>query len=287
MTENSFSLKTWFIAVRPKTLIISVCPVLIGSALAGFESFDLIMFVFILLASLFIQIGTNIANDYYDFIQGADTKERVGPKRVTQSGLLDSKTVKKGFIYSFILAFIFGLYPVYKGGPVILALGIVSILLGIYYTKGKYSLGYTGVADLFVLLFFGVFSTGFTYYLHTLEYLPKAFISGLGPGALAVAILCLNNLRDEKEDKKTGKKTLIARFGPTFGKVEYGLCLTTAFLVLLAYCPLVCWIFALPASFLHNKLYLSNTSYELIQLLEKTAKLLLFYTLLFIVGSLL
>lgn len=287
MEKKASTLKTWFIAIRPKTLIISVCPVLIGSVLAGIEKFDLMMFIFILFASLFIQIGTNIANDYYDFIQGADTKERIGPQRVTQSGLIQAKTVKKGFIYSFILALLCGLYPIYKGGIIILVLGLISISLGIYYTKGKYSLGYTGVADLFVLLFFGVFATGFTYYLHTLQFSSEAFIAGLGPGSIAVAILCLNNLRDEKEDKKTGKKTLIVRFGPTFGKTEYILCLITAFLVLLIFSPLTSGLFIMFTYLNLKKLFYSNTSFELIQLLENTAKLLLIYTFLFVIGALL
>lgn len=272
----------WILAIRPKTLIASLSPILIGTILAFDKIFDPLMFLATLFAALFVQIGTNIANDYYDFIQGADTNERKGPKRVTQSGLLPPYRVKQGFIFSFLLASLFGLYPMVKGGLSIILIGIISIFLGIYYTKGKYSIAYTGLGDIFVVFFFGILSTGFSYYLQTLMFSPLAFLAGLGPGCLSTAILCLNNIRDEESDKKVNKNTLIVRFGRRFGEIEYTFCLGISFLVLSYFSPYTSWIFLFYSAFLIKTLYSTQDKKELIILLEKTAKLLFLYTLLFL-----
>lgn len=283
--EKAPSLAIWMLAIRPKTLIASICPVLIGNILAYSQSFDFFLFVCILLSALFIQIGTNIANDYYDFVQGADTKMRKGPTRVTQSGLIPLKIVKQGFIFSFALAVVFGLYPMYKGGLPIVSLGIISLALGIFYTKGKYSLAYTGLADICVLLFFGVFATGFTYYMQTGLFLRSAFIAGLGPGAISTAILCANNLRDIEEDRQASKKTLVVRFGKKFGRLEYIFCLSLASSILFFFAPYLFWIFSLLCYIPIKSLY-DEESEAQIALLEKTAKLLIIYTLLFSLGTL-
>lgn len=271
--------RIWFLAIRPKTLIASFSPVLIGALLA--KTFDPLMFACILCAALFIQIGTNIANDYYDFTQGRDTSKRRGPLRVAQSGLLPIKIIKQGFIFSFFLAFLFGIYPMISGGYEIVLLGFFSLFLGVYYTKGKYSLSCTGLADICVLLFFGVFATGYSHFLIGKSFSIIAFIAGIGPGLISTAVLTANNLRDQEEDANGNKRTLVVRFGETFGKVEYIFCLTTANALLFFFCPYFFWIFSLAC--IHPlKTCLNKKAPP--ELLEMTAKLLILYTLLFALG---
>lgn len=283
--QKTVTLKIWSLAIRPKTLIASICPVLVGTSLAFSKSFNPYMFFCTLMSALFIQIGTNVANDYYDFLQGADTKERKGPTRVSQSGLMSLKMVKQGFVTCFAVAFALGLYPIISGGPSIVLLGLISIILGIFYTKGKYSLAYTGLADICIILFFGVLATGFTYYLQTNTFVPIAFVAGIGPGAISTAILCANNLRDIEEDAKANKKTLVVRFGKTFGRLEYIFCLSLSIGVLFIFSPYFFWVFAILCFLPIKSLYKEDLK-EQITLLEKTAKLLIIYTLLFILGTL-
>jgi 1,4-dihydroxy-2-naphthoate octaprenyltransferase len=277
--EQVATSKVWFLAIRPKTLIASICPIAIGGMLAN--PFNPLMFVCILFAALFIQIGTNIANDYYDCIQGTDTKERKGPMRVSQAGLLPLKVVQQGFVFSFILACLFGLYPMMKGGITIRLLGACCILLGVYYSKGKYSLSHTGLADFCALFFFGVLAAGYCQFLVSGSFSSIGFIAGIGPGLISTALLCANNLRDRKEDAKNNKITLIVRFGELFGKIEYIFCLTVANALLALFCPYFFWVFTLGSI---SPIKTCLTKKAPVELLEKTAKLLVLYTLLFAIG---
>ena len=214
--------KIWLLASRPKTLWASISPVVIGTAMAYADGkFHWLSAVVALTAAVLIQIGTNIANDYFDYKRGVDAGERLGPLRVTQAGLVKPETVKAAFIIVFSLAFLLGFYLIWRGGYPILIIGLLSVLFGILYTGGPFPLGYTGLADLFVLIFFGPIAVGGTYYVQALAIKPTIIIAGFSPGLLATAILTINNLRDIKTDRRAGKKTLAVRFEANFAKIEH------------------------------------------------------------------
>lgn len=216
------TLETWIMAFRPKTLSASIAPVFIGTAMAfgdGIHHFPTALVC--LLAAVAIQIGTNIANDYYDFKKGADTAERIGPTRVTQAGLIKPSTMRLAFIASFTIAALASILLVYRGGWPIAVIGILSIVSGIFYTAGPRPLGYMGLGDLFVLIFFGPVAVGGTYYAQSLEMNMAVLLAGFAPGFISVAILTINNLRDMRSDEKTGKHTLAVRFGRSFTISEY------------------------------------------------------------------
>ena len=216
------SLYHWFEFSRPKTLVAAIVPVSLGTALAysHTEIISYLYFILTLFASIFIQIGTNFANDYYDHKKQADTKERKGPKRALQQGIFTPQTVKISFILMFALAFFCGIFLAIRGGLPIVFIGVVSIILGIFYTKGKFALAYTGISDIFVILFFGPIAVVGTYYIQTLEVNLFTFLLGLCLGFLAVNLLVINNIRDYETDKKINKKTLTVRFGVKFSLLE-------------------------------------------------------------------
>jgi 1,4-dihydroxy-2-naphthoate polyprenyltransferase len=286
----------WVLASRPKTLWAAVAPVLLGTALAaeagGFHAFSALC---ALLGAVLIQIGTNFSNDYADFVQGADTKARKGPLRVTQAGLVAPGAVKRAAIIVFGLAVVAGLYLIVRGGWPVLAIGIVSIICGILYTTGPYSLAYLGLGDVFVLIFFGPVAVGGTYYVQALALEPFVLIAGLGPGLLAVAILLANNIRDVEEDRIANKKTLVVRFGRRFGVGLYAFCLVAAALLpllLLRWAPGHPWsvlsVVVLPLGVpLARKLAKERDARDLNPVLGSTARLLLLYCILFSVGWLL
>ena len=209
-------------ACRLKTLPAAVAPVVIGAAMAyGDGVFHLLSAFFCLVCALLIQIGTNLANDYFDFKKGADTPERIGPTRVTQSGLLSPEAVKRGFIFVFGLAVVVSLYLVARGGLPIIIIGILSIASGILYTAGPKPLGYIGLGEFFVFIFFGPVAVAGTYYVQSFSWSSAAFLAGLGVGALSISMLCVNNYRDMHTDALTGKRTLAVRFGKRFAQSEY------------------------------------------------------------------
>ena len=209
-------------ASRPKTLPAAAAPVVIGAAMAyGDGVFHLLSASLCLACALLIQIGTNLANDYFDFKKGADTAGRIGPTRVTQAGLLKPQAVKKGFIFVFALAIGVSLYLVIRGGLPIVIIGVLSIASGILYTAGPKPLGYIGLGELFVFIFFGPVAVAGTYYAQSLAWNNAAMLAGLGAGALSVSMLCVNNYRDISTDALTGKSTLAVRFGRGFAQCEY------------------------------------------------------------------
>lgn len=219
-------MSVWIDAARLRTLPAAIAPVLIGTAMAfaagGFHAGAALA---ALLGALLIQIGTNFANDYFDFINGADTDARVGPTRATAAGLIAPGTMKWAFIFVFsmIIPVVVGL-AVRAGWPVVL-IGVASVISGILYTGGPRPLGYMGLGDLFVLVFFGPVAVGGTYYVQTLTLPMEVIIAGLAPGLISTAILVVNNLRDVQTDAAAGKRTLAVRLGPRFARVEYGLAL--------------------------------------------------------------
>jgi 1,4-dihydroxy-2-naphthoate polyprenyltransferase len=215
-------LKIWFLAIRPKTLAAAIAPVMLGTGLAGGDGvFHIPSAALCLAAALLIQIGTNLANDYFDYKKGADTSERVGPTRVTQAGLVSPNAVLTAAGITFILAALIAVQLFLRGGWPIAVIAVVSILSGIFYTAGPKPLAYIGLGELFVLIFFGPVAVGGTYYVQSHEINLAVILAGLGPGFLSAAILAVNNLRDIETDRKSGKMTLAARFGAGFAKAEY------------------------------------------------------------------
>ncbi|RMF56518.1 MAG: 1,4-dihydroxy-2-naphthoate octaprenyltransferase, partial [Calditrichaeota bacterium] len=197
--------KVWLMASRPRTLGAAIAPVLMGLSMAYADmGLHMPSAIATLICALLIQIGTNFANDYYDFVQGADTGERLGPTRATQAGLVTPQAMKKAFIMVFSVAFLIGLYLIWRGGWPIFLIGVLSILFGILYTGGPYPLGYNGLADIFVLIFFGPVAVGGTYYLQTLQINGLVLIAGLAPGLISTALLTVNNLRDVITDRQAG-----------------------------------------------------------------------------------
>lgn len=228
----------WWHAARPATLSAAIVPVLVGSAAAaGAGSFIAPVALVALVSATLIQVGTNLANDLFDFRKGADTAERKGPLRVTQAGLLTEGQVFAGMVASFAAAGLLGLYLVAVGGWPILAIGLCSIACGVAYTAGRWSLAYLGLGEVFVFLFFGLVAVVATYYLHTGALAPLAFAAAAPVGFLATAILTVNNLRDIETDAKAGKRTLAVRLGVAATRWQYGLCLAGSYLV-----PVLVWI---------------------------------------------
>ncbi len=236
------TLRIWLLAARPKTLGAAVAPVIIGTAIAYADLLDIHWpsLICALLGAMLIQIGTNFANDYFDFVKGSDTTARIGPTRATQAGLVSPKTMRTAFILTFALALLPGAYIIWRGGWPFVIIGIVSIICGILYTGGPFPLGYLGLGDLFVLIFFGPVAVCGTFYLHGLEFTPVVamtsavdlVLAGIAPGLISVALLTVNNLRDIEQDRISGKKTLAVRFGRTFARFEFQACILLACLVL-------------------------------------------------------
>lgn len=217
-------IEKWLLAARPKTLWASVAPVLVGTAMAyGDGAFHWPSALIALACSVLIQIGTNFANDYFDYQKGADTAQRQGPLRVTQAGIVTPETMRNATVAVFLIACIGGLYLIWRGGWPVVLTGVFCILAGILYTGGPYPYGYYGLGDLFCLIFFGPVAVGGTYYVQALDIHPLVMVAGLGPGLLITAILTVNNLRDMEDDSKAGKRTLAVRFGKTFTRWEYAL----------------------------------------------------------------
>lgn len=222
--------RSWVLAARPKTFPAAASPVLVGSALA-FEvgGFALGPALAALFGALFLQVGSNLANDVYDFEQGVDTASRLGPVRVTQAGLLTVEDVKHGMWLAFYLAAVLGAYLTAIAGWPVVVIGLASIVAAIAYTGGPFPLGYRGLGDLFVLLFFGFVAVCGTVWVQVGTILPAAWPAGLMVGCLASAILVVNNVRDHETDRIAGKRTLPVMFGRTFGVIEYAVLLIVAF----------------------------------------------------------
>lgn len=214
--------RIWLLAARPKTLAAAAAPVLIGAGLAAHHGvFRALPALAALVGALLIQVATNLANDYYDFVRGTDTAERVGPTRVTQAGLLRPEDVKRGMLVVLGLALLVGCYLVGVGGWPILLIGVLSLVCAVAYTGGPFPLAYHGLGDVFVFVFFGLVAVGGTYWVQARALAPDALLAGAGVGALSTAILVVNNLRDITTDARAGKRTLAVRIGRTATAVEY------------------------------------------------------------------
>ncbi|MCY1078616.1 1,4-dihydroxy-2-naphthoate polyprenyltransferase [Archangium lansingense] len=286
------TLKTWLMAARPKTLTAALVPVMVGTALAyGLGVGRWLPALAALVGAMLIQIGTNLTNDYYDFKKGADTEERLGPKRVTQSGLIAPGVVLASALTCFGLAVATGTYLVVVGGWPIVAIGLASVFAGYSYTGGPFPLAYHGLGDVFVFIFFGLVAVPGTFYVQALTVGPAAWWAAIPVGAIGTALLVVNNLRDGTTDVKAGKRTLVVRFGSTAGKAEYVVLLAMAFAT-----PLAMWglglaspwvllaLLSAPVAVPPLKLVLGAEGAALNPALGGTARLQLVFGLLFSVG---
>lgn len=215
----------WVMACRPATLTAALVPVLVGAAVAwravGAAGMRWGALAAALFGAMCIQVGTNLANDVFDHEKGADTADRLGPTRVTQAGLLTAAEVRRGMVVAFGLAVLAGVYLVAVGGPVVVAIGVASIASGVAYTGGPYPLGYNGLGDAFVFVFFGLVAVCGTVFVTAAQVTALAWWAAVPVGALATAVLVVNNVRDRETDVRAGKRTLVVRYGRGFGVAEY------------------------------------------------------------------
>jgi 1,4-dihydroxy-2-naphthoate polyprenyltransferase len=275
--------KAWILAARPKTLSASVVPVVVGTTLA--RSIHWPTFVYALLGAIFIQIGTNLVNDALDFKRGADTADRLGPLRVTQAGLLTARTVMTGAIVCFAIAALCGIPLILRAGWPLLAIGVTSIVAAYAYTGGPYPLAYHGLGELFVLIFFGFVAVGGSYYVQARTFDIRSLLAGFAVGCLAVALLAINNLRDVQSDRASNKKTLVVRFGETFGRYEIAACVLLPFIVIatITLYPLIASPLAI---FLLRRVWRSKGG-ELNRCLAMAGALQWAFGILFVIGMLL
>lgn len=282
-------MKIWFLAARPKTLATSFFPALLGVLLAFREGdFNPLLASVTLACALSLQILSNLANDYFDFAKGTDTTERLGPKRVTASGLVTPSQIKQAILLNIFFSLLMGAYLIRVGGFPILLIGVLSILFAIAYTAGPYPLSYLGLGDIFAFIFFGPVAAFGSYYLQTQNFSSEPWIVGSLYGFLSVCLLNANNLRDIEEDTRNHKKTIVVRFGEDFAKKVYATSLTLS----LALIPILCafsilpWISLIvlvlaPLAFKNIQFCKKHRTKELILLLVKTAQFTILYGVLF------
>lgn len=277
----------WILSIRPQTLIAGISPVMIGSSIASMvQPLSCRIFILTFLFSVLLQSGTNLANDYYDFIKGADANTRKGPHRALQTHQIAPKTMRNAAFAIFFLAICISLPLITRIGMIFIPLMLLCILSGIFYTAGKRPLGYMGFGDLLVFLFYGPIATCCTILAQLLFIPPESWIASLIPGCMSCALLCINNLRDVTEDRLANKLTLVARFGARFGQVEYALCLLIAALV-----PFLLVLKGWPAAFLlvSSALMLAKKSLRMVfdpsgdlnKALALTARVFIIYTTIF------
>jgi len=278
--------------MRPRTLSAAMAPVLVGTALAAHDGqFDLGAAALCLVFALLIQVGTNFANDYYDFIKGADTAARVGPTRAVAAGLVRPEVMRRAMIGVFAAAFFAGLGLVAWGGPWLIVIGVASIACGVAYTGGPFPLGYNGLGDVFVFVFFGLVAVGATYFVQAGRLTTEAVVAGIPIGLLAANILVVNNYRDVETDTVAGKRTLVVRWGRGFARTQFNASLGVALAIPIWFLVRGFSVWCLLPLLLApvawgqvRRLRESGTPMELIALLGDTGKLLAAYAGLFALG---
>ncbi|QRV15268.1 1,4-dihydroxy-2-naphthoate polyprenyltransferase [Haloterrigena salifodinae] len=299
--------KAWLMAARPQTLPAAAAPVIVGTGVALHEGvFAPLPALLAFVGAALIQIGTNFANDYYDAIKGADTDDREGFTRVTQAGIISPEQVKLATFVTFALAILSGTYLVYVGGLPILVVGLASVVCGWAYTGGPYPLGYHGLGDLFVFVFFGLVAVMGTFYVQAAATVAEplttaipdgtvtreAFFASLPVAGISTSIIVVNNIRDLETDAETGKRTLAVRIGYRWSRVEYAALLGLAYLV-----PPWLWLAegfgprvllplaSLPYAAVVARTVCTRTDGEALNpALEGTGKLLAIYAILFAAG---
>lgn len=292
MSEGLSNQNAWVLAIRPRTLPAAAAGVIMGSALAwqdGFFRLDAALAC--LLTALLLQIGSNLANDVFDFERGSDTPERLGPVRVTQAGLLTPSQVKAGMALVFGLAALLGLYLAWLGGWPVVLIGVAAILSAIAYTGGPFPLGYYGLGDLFVFLFFGLAAVTGTYYVQAGSVSPAAWWMAVPPGLIITAILVVNNLRDLENDRRAGKRTLAVMLGERATRIQYLICMIAAYLVLplaagldvIPWSAMLAW-FSVPLAFQAARAVIKKKGRALNAALARTGQTALLFSLLFWLG---
>ena len=281
-------------ATRPSSLIITAIPVLMGTALALADGIAHIPTALIaLFGGLMIHIGTNLTNDYYDLLRGADKIGDFDPMRGNLVGAVPLKAIGWGSVIAFLLLIPPGLYLIARAGWPIVVIAILSVTAGIFYTAGHHPLAYLGgFGDLFVLVFFGPVALAGTYYVQSLELNTAVCLAGLGPGLFAVCVLTINNIRDEQSDRQQDKQTLVVRFGRQFGYTEFLSALFTAALIPVLIFSLICdhagilfaSLIVFPAIPLIKKILTTNDSAGYNQGIGMTIQLLLIYGIVFSLG---
>jgi 1,4-dihydroxy-2-naphthoate octaprenyltransferase len=278
--------RIWLLAARPATLPAAVVPVIVGTAAA--RQLNLAPFLAALLASLLIQIGTNLANDVFDFRRGADTPDRLGPPRVTQTGLATPGQVLTATYLTFGLAALIGIYLIVLGGWPILLIGVLSILAGLLYTGGPWPYAYHALGDVLCFIFFGLLAVIGSAYLQTLILTPLAVWAAIPTGGLVTAILVVNNLRDIGTDTQTSKHTLAVYLGERGTRLEYTLLLGVAYVVpplLWLLGPLNVWVLlpwlSVPLAIWLLRYVWRTTGRPLNKALKRTGQLHLVFGLLF------
>ncbi len=286
------SIKVWILAARPRTFPAALVPVMLGTALAMRDgAFALVPASLCLVFALLIQIGTNFANDYYDYMSGADSPDRIGPVRAVAAGLVEPEVMRRVMSGVFFAALLLGSVLILYGGWWLLFVGIASVFSGIAYTGGPYPLGYHGLGDLFVFLFFGIIAVMFTYYVQAGAFTLDSFFVSLAVGALTTNILVVNNLRDIETDRAAGKRTLAVWFGRRFSIIQYQIFFLTSLLIpvllwrfgfgWIVLLPVLCWPWTL---LLRRQLTNAREGREYNQVLADTARFLLLYGILFSIG---
>jgi 1,4-dihydroxy-2-naphthoate octaprenyltransferase len=280
----------WLEAARPKTLPAAVVPVVVGTACArAAGGIAWAPALAALAGAIAIQIGTNFANDVFDAERGADGADRLGPRRAVAAGLIDAATMKRAMVLAFGAATALGAYLAWHAGWPVVAIGVASIASGIAYTGGPWPLGYHGLGDVFVMAFFGFVAVCGTAYVQLGAVPCVAVWAAVPVGALATAILVVNNLRDRDGDARAGKRTLAVRLGRRGALVEYAVLLAAAYVVPLALAvggrpwaalPLV----TVPLALVRLRAVAGATGGELNRCLAMTAQLLLAHGVLFAVG---
>ncbi|WP_104987276.1 1,4-dihydroxy-2-naphthoate polyprenyltransferase [Sorangium cellulosum] len=285
------SFRAWLLACRPATLTAALAPVMVGTAVAyASGGMRIGPALSALVGAMLIQIATNFANDVFDHEKGADTHERLGPTRAVQAGLLTARQVRLGLLVTIALSVPFGIHLAVVGGWPIVAIGVVSILSGVAYTGGPYPLGYHGLGDVFVFVFFGLVAVCGTAFVQLGHVPALAWAAAVPVGALATAVLVVNNVRDRETDVVAGKRTLAVRLGRRAGVIEYGMLLAAAYAVPIAlavyddrrWTLLTLATFPRAARFLRT--LATTDGRPLNECLAGTAKLLLAYALLLSLG---
>lgn len=292
--ESISTFGAWKLAVRPKTLPAALSPVIVGIALALSDKvFALFPALAALSGALLLQIGVNLANDYFDFKKGIDDGDRLGPIRVTQSGLISPKEMTIGIVTTFGFALLIGFYLVVVGGWPIFIIGVASILSALAYSGGPYPLASLGLGDLFVFVYFGVVAVCGTYYVQALALTWLVLASAVPVGFLITAILVVNNLRDMEGDARVGKRTLAVRLGRKGSRIEYVVLLVAAYAV-----PVLLWLFgtssmavlltllSIPIAVPLGHLVCTRSGPILNRALASTARLTLLFSVLFGLGLL-
>ena len=279
------NLPHWIEAARPKTLPAAVAPVVAGTAMAANQGgFHWLPSLLCLLFALLIQIATNFANDYFDYKKGTDNAMRKGPKRAVAQGWITPRVMIRATVLTLFIAFLVGISLIPFGGYGLIIVGVLSIAFAILYTGGPWPLAYLGLADLFVLIFFGWIAVMFTYFVQIGHHSWLAFHLGTAVGCLSVNLLLINNYRDYDNDKASGKNTMVVRFGLLYSRWHYRTALllamlASAWIALDIGKPLflICLLPILPGFAIANRLKITESVEDFNKLLKQTSGTLLLY----------